>query len=362
MHVPFVDLKAQYESIKEEIDDAIKSAIDKTFFVGGDIIDEFVTAFANYIGVKHCIGVANGTDALEISLKALGVGPGDEVIVPALTWVSTALAVNNVGAEPVFIDVLEQERTINPGLIESKITSRTKAIIPVHLYGLPAYMSEICAVAKKNHIKVIEDCAQAHGADIAGKKVGSFGDLATFSFYPSKNLGAYGDAGAIVSDSGELSSRCRALSNLGQEKKHDHKLIGRNSRLDSLQAAILKVKLKHLDEWIEKRMEVAAWYEESLTNASKPIVPAGFKHVFHLYVIQNSNRDDLFTRLSSHNIGSEIHYPKPLPFVGSYEYKKHLIGDFPIAERLCSEILSLPMYAELERKNIHKIADVVNEK
>jgi dTDP-4-amino-4,6-dideoxygalactose transaminase len=200
MSIPFVDLKAQYESIKEDIDNAIASVINQTAFIGGGVIKEFEQDFANYVGSKHCIGVANGTDAIEIVLKALGIGDGDEVIVPALTWISTGGAVNNVGAEPVFVDVLADERTIDPSLIEAKITSKTKAIIPVHLYGLPARMNEIMAIAKKHNLLVVEDCAQAHGAEVDGKRVGTFGDAATFSFYPGKNLGAYGDAGAIVTE------------------------------------------------------------------------------------------------------------------------------------------------------------------
>ncbi|MEO1255876.1 MAG: DegT/DnrJ/EryC1/StrS family aminotransferase, partial [Bacteroidota bacterium] len=213
MNIPFVDLRAQYQSIKEEIDIAIQSVIDQTSFIGGKIISEFEYDFAKYIGVSHAIGTANGTDAIEIALKSLGIGAGDEVIVPALTWISTGGAVNNVGAEPVFVDVLEDQRTIDPYLIEAKITSKTKAIIPVHLYGLPVQMDRILSIARKYDLKVIEDCAQAHGAELGGKRVGTFGDIATFSFYPGKNLGAYGDAGAIVTNSQELEEKSRMLAN-----------------------------------------------------------------------------------------------------------------------------------------------------
>ena len=245
--IPFVDLKVQYESIKEDIDAAIATVIKETSFIGRSVIKNFETDFAKYIGTKHCIGVANGTDAIEIALKALGIGEGDEVIVPALTWISTAGTVNNAGAEPVFADVLEAERTINPDLIEDKITSRTKAIMPVHLYGLPARMNQIMELSKKHNLKIIEDCAQAHGAEINEKRVGTFGDIATFSFYPGKNLGVYGDAGGIVTDDEELAQTCRMLANHGQLSKHDHHIIGRNSRLDTMQAAILKAKLPHLE-------------------------------------------------------------------------------------------------------------------
>ena len=360
MHVPFVDLKAQYESIKEEIDAAIQSVLDQASFVGGNIVMQFETAFADYIGIGNCIGVANGTDALEISLKALGIGKGDEVIVPALTWISTASAVNNVMAEPVFIDVLEGERTINQELIEEKITENTKAIIPVHLYGLPANMPDICELAKKYDLKIIEDCAQTHGAEINGRKVGTFGDLGTFSFYPSKNLGAYGDGGAIVSDSEELTEKCRMLSNMGQLQKHEHELIGRSSRLDNLQAAILKVKLGHLDEWNDQRIKIAEQYSANLESVSTPVIPDGFKHVFHAYVIQSRERDRLMDKLKDNDIGCAIHYPTPLPHLACYKYKNHKVGNFPVAEKLCEEIVSLPMYAELDGEEFKRVVRVLN--
>ena len=359
MQVPFVDLKAQYESIKGDIDDAVQSILNQSLFVGGEVVSQFEIAFASYLGVRNCIGVANGTDALEISLKALDIGPGDEVIVPALSWISTASAVNNVGAEPVFVDVLADERTINSELVAEKITENTKAIIPVHLYGLPARMHEICEVAKKYGLKVIEDCAQAHGAEINGKKVGTFGDLSVFSFYPSKNLGAFGDAGAIVTDSERLKEKCRLISNLGQPKKNDHVILGRNSRLDALQAAVLKVKLAHLDNWIKYRNEVAKWYNTQLGSVVKPLVPEGLKHVYHLYVIQSPRRDDLMNKLREGDIGYALHYPTPLPHLKSYAYKTHVTGDFPNAEKLCAEVLSLPMYAELTEEEVEQVSEVL---
>lgn len=360
MSVPFVDLKAQYESIKKDIDAAIVSVIDQTSFIGGEVIKEFETDFAKYVGVNNCIGVANGTDAIEIALKALGVGQGDEVIVPALTWISTGGAVNNVGAEPVFLDVLSDERTIDPSLIEAKITSKTKAIIPVHLYGLPARMNLIMAIAKRHNLLVVEDCAQAHGAEVDGKRVGTFGDAATFSFYPGKNLGAYGDAGAIVTNNDKVATTCRMIGNHGQLSKHDHRVIGRNSRLDTMQAAILKAKLPHLEKWTEARIQVAKWYDEKFDGIIKPIVPAGMRHVFHLYVIQSEKRDELMQKLKRKNIGFAIHYPTPLPHMKSYQYQGHQLGDFPVAEKLCNTILSLPMYAEMGESDVEEVCGMIN--
>ena len=360
MKVPFVDLKAQYLPIRKEIDDAIQHVIEKDLYVGGKAVSKFEAEFANYIGVDHCISCANGTDAIEIALKALGVGPGDEVIVPALTWISTAGAVSNVGAEPVFVDVLPLERTIDHELIEEKLTPRTKAIIPVHLYGLPARMAEISALAKRNDLKIVEDCAQAHGSEINGEKGGSFGDIATFSFYPSKNLGAFGDGGAITTKDARLAELCRRLSNHGQLERHDHRLIGRNSRLDSIQAAVLSVKLRYLDGWNNRQIEIAKAYSENLKRVICPTVPVEYRHVFHLYVIQSEHRGGLIKRLEDAQIGYGIHYPKPLPFVESYTYKNHKEGEFPVAERLCKEVLSLPMYAELSTKQINSVFESLN--
>lgn len=359
MSVPFVDLKAQYESIKDDIDQAIASVINETNFIGGERIKSFEKDFAQFVGTRHCIGVANGTDAIEIALKALGIGEGDEVIVPALTWMSTAGAVNGVGAEPIFVDVLEDERTINPGLIENKITPKTKAIIPVHLYGLPVRMDEIMILAKKHNLKVIEDCAQAHGAEIKGRRVGTIGDIATFSFYPGKNLGAYGDAGAITTDDAKLMETCRMLANHGQLSKHDHQIIGRNSRLDTLQAAILQAKLPHLDDWTNARIQVADWYNKKLKDVIKPVTPEGMRHVFHLYVIQSQNRDELKHKLNEVNIGCSIHYPTPLPHLKAFAYQGHHYGAFPVSEKLCAEILSIPMFAELAEEEVDWVCEVL---
>lgn len=362
MSIPFVDLKAQYESIKPEIDAAIQQVIDTTSFIGGGKITAFEKAFAEYVGIGHCIGCANGTDAIEIALTALGIGAGDEVIVPANSWISTSEAVNNVGAEPVFVDYVEKEYTIDPDLIEDAITDHTKAIIPVHLYGLPARMKEIKSIARKYDLKVIEDCAQAHGAAIDGKKVGSFGDVATFSFYPGKNLGAYGDAGAMVTNDEALAEKMKMLSNHGQLKKHDHRVIGRNSRLDTIQAAILLAKLPYLEEWIRSRSQIAKWYRDYLKEeVSSPIVPKNYNHVYHLYVIRTKTRDALMRTFDDAGIGYAVHYPTPLPFVKAYLYQGKEYEDFPVAHKLSKEIISLPLYPEMTEEQVKEVCDIVNE-
>jgi len=359
MSVPFVDLKSQYLSIKEEIDEAISNVLNSTQFIGGQFVKDFEASFAEYVGVSHCVSCANGTDSLEMALKALGVGEGHEVIVPALTWISTAEAVNNVGAEPVFVDILFDEFTIDPKLIEERITDRTKAIIPVHLYGLPARMPEIMGIAEKHNLKVLEDCAQAHGAAIDGKTVGTFGDIASFSFYPGKNLGAYGDAGAMVTNDDELAVQMKQLANHGQISKHDHQMIGRNSRMDTMHAAVLNVKLRHIERWTERRIVNAQSYNRLLQTVKKPVVPEGYRHVYHLYVIQREDRDELMAKLKAADIGCAIHYPTALPFVEAYKYKGHLTSDFPIAAHATSRILSLPMYAEMGEEESMSVAEII---
>lgn len=361
MSIPYADLKAQYLSIKDEVDSAIQSCIENTAFIGGSVIKEFEEDFAKFTGSDHCVACANGTDAIEIVLKTLGVGPGDEVLVPANTWISTAGAVNNMGAEPVFVDILEEEHTIDPAQITSKITEKTKAIIAVHLYGLPARMIEIMDIANEHGLKVIEDSAQAHGAEIDGKMIGSFGHAATYSFYPGKNLGAYGDAGGITTNDPDLAKTCKMITNHGQMVKHDHKIIGRNSRLDTMQAAILKAKLPYLKEWTDKRIANAALYFDKISSVNTPVVPEGYKHVFHVFAIHSDRRDELKKALDQVKIGNAIHYPNPLPHVQSYAYKGHSLGDFPVAEKACSRILSIPMFAEMTEEQIDTVAQVIND-
>lgn len=357
MNVPFVDLKAQYKSIKPSVDKAIQEILNNTSFIGGKPVEDFELEFAEFIGVKHAIGCANGTDAIEIALEALGIGAGDEVIVPAYTWVSTASAVSRVGAIPVFVDVHPDYYTIDPEKIKAAITKKTRAILPVHFYGLPAPMSEIMAIAKENELFVIEDCAQAHGATIGKQKVGTFGDLATFSFYPGKNLGGYGDGGAILTQDKEFAEKVRVISGLGQKGKHNHLQIGRNSRLDTLQAAVLSAKLPHLQEWTAKRRWVARQYNLKLAEVDikLPRIPNDFKHVYHLYVIQVRERDRLKKYLEGKGIQTQIHYPKPLNKLPIFANK----GPMEVADAMADKLLSLPVYPEMTSEQVEYVVQNV---
>ncbi len=357
MHIPFVDLKSQYLSLKPEFDEAILKVVSETAFISGRYAKAFEEAFAEYLGVKHCVAVANGTDALEIGLKAIGIGAGDEVLVPANTFFATSEAVGNIGATPVFVDIDAKFYNLDPAKIEEKITPRTKAIIPVHLYGLPAEMDEIMSLARKYNLKVLEDCAQAHGATYKGKTVGGFGDVATFSFYPSKNLGAFGDAGAIVTNSGETAEKARLIANHGQIAKNRHSLTGRNSRLDGIQAAVLSVKLPHLESWLEARRQNAALYDEILSDSGLqiPAAPEYSRHTYHLYVVQVPNRDEVQQKLSDESIETGTHYPIALPFLEAYADSNYQLSDYPVAHAQMGKILSLPMYAELTPEMIEKV-------
>lgn len=360
MNVPFVDLHAQYLRYRSEIDAAIASVIADTAFIGGWRIKTFEEDFSSYAQVAHTIGCANGTDSLEMILDALGVQAGDEIIVPALSWISTAEVVGTRGATPVFVDI-DNTFTINPELIEERITPRTKGIIPVHLYGCPANMPRIMEIAEKHGLFVIEDCAQAHGARIDSQNVATFGIAASFSFYPGKNLGAYGDAGAVVTDHIELADRIRMIANHGQPKKHDHQIEGRNSRLDTLQAAILTAKLPYLPLWTAERQRNAARYNTLLQNSdlTLPFKPEGREHVYHLYVVQSNDRANLMKHLDEHNIGNAVHYPTPMPLMPCYAKFKHTAADFPVAIAACERIVSLPMYPELTEDQQHYVADVI---
>lgn len=362
--IPLVDLKKQYLQIREEINAVIMQVIDETAFVGDPgnrFVGQFETDFAHYIGTKHCIGCANGTDSIEILLRAHGIGPGDEVLVPAMTWISTASAVVSVGATPVFVDIDPIYYTINETLIEQHITASTKAIIPVHFYGNMANMPAIMDIANKHQLIVIEDCAQAHGASINGKKAGTWGHSASFSFYPGKNLGAYGDAGGIVTNSDDIAAHCRMITNHGQAGKHNHQLVGRNSKLDGIQAAILSVKLKYLDAWTEARINNAITYGHLLHGVTKPQTRPNSKHVFHLYVIQVPAREKLLEVLKAKNIFAGIHYPVSLPYLPAFASHNYTPAHFPVAYAFQSKIVSLPMYAELSNAEIGQVANVVNE-
>lgn len=358
MKVPFVDLYAQYQTIKKEIDEAIEVTIKQSSYIGGEAVKNFENSFAQYLGVDNVIACANGTDSLEILLQSYGIGKGDEVIVPAHSWISTSEAVTSVGASPVFVDIEEEYYTIDCTLIEKSITSKTKAIIPVHIFGHPADMEAIMIIAEKYNLIVIEDCAQAHGASIKGKKVGSFGHAASFSFYPGKNLGAYGDAGAMATNDPVIAEKTRMIANHGQKGKHNHIIEGRNSRLDGLQAAILSVKLKYLQNWTEQRINHATFYSSLLEdkNISIPKIKKDHVHVFHLYVIRHDDRSALQEKLKKAGIETAIHYPVALPFLECYAEKKYLPEHFPVAYKYQSKILSIPMYAELSNEMMDYVA------
>ena len=361
MKIPFVDLYAQYKTIKTDIDAAIEKTITQSSYIGGTPVKDFENAFATYLGVRHVIACGNGTDSLEIILKAWGIGEGDEVIVPAHSWISTSEAVGNVGAVPVFVDVEADYFTINTEIIESVITPRTKVIIPVHLYGHPANMPAIMMLAEKFGLKVLEDCAQSHGAMINGKKAGTFGHAASYSFYPGKNLGAYGDAGCMTTDDDGLAETVRMIANHGQKGKHNHLIEGRNSRLDGLQAAILSAKLPHLEQWTESRISNAACLSQLLseTGVVVPSVKAGYRHVFHLFVIKINQREKVIQILKEKGIETAIHYPTALPFLPCYSDRNFSEKDFPVAFANQSLILSLPMFPELTKPEMEYMASIL---
>tara|TARA_B100000886_G_scaffold334319_1_gene289673 strand:- start:3417 stop:4529 length:1113 start_codon:yes stop_codon:yes gene_type:complete len=361
-NIPFVDLKAQYQSIKSEIDDAIDNVINDTAFIKGKYVDRFEKQYSEIYGVKNVIGCANGTDAIYIVLKSIGVKEGDEVITVANTWISTSETISQAGGKPVFVDYDSESFTINPQNIESKINSKTKALIVVHLYGNPCQMDVITEICKKNKIHLIEDCAQAHFAKLNGKKVGTFGIAGTFSFFPGKNLGAYGDAGAIITDDDELALKMRKFSDHGQIVKHKHEMEGINSRLDGMQAAILSAKLPYIKKWSKNRLDAAILYNDLLSNIDSirtPIIRENTFHVFHLYVIIAENRDDLSEFLNSKGIATGMHYPTALPFLEAYKYLNHKPSDFPIAYENQNKILSLPIYPEISNKQIKFICSSI---
>jgi dTDP-4-amino-4,6-dideoxygalactose transaminase len=361
MKIPFVDLHAQYLSIKDEIDRAIAEVIAESAYIRGRHVDTFEQAWARTLGVKHCISCANGTDAIYISLRGLGLKPGDEVITSAHSWISTSETITQAGGRVVFCDTEEDTFTIDPAEIERKITPATVGIIPVHLYGQPADIGAIMAIAKKRNLWVIEDCAQAHLASYKGQLVGTFGNVATFSFYPGKNLGAYGDAGCIVTNDDQLANWMATFARHGG--KGDHIMEGINSRMDGLQAAILNAKLPHLPAWTAARRRVATCYNELLEDVGDVIPPTvrpDRDHVYHLYVIRTENRDALKEHLSQVGVSTVLNYPKALPFYPAYAYLGHLPKDFPAAYFNQSRILSLPIYPEMPEEAITHVASTIS--
>lgn len=361
--VPLVDLKAQYEPLKEEIQAAWDDVLGSMRLFLGPNVQAFEKNFAAYLGVNEAIGVSEGTTALHLALRACDIGTGDEVITVSHTFIATAEAILLAGARPVFVDIDPVTYTMDPSQIEAQITARTRAILPVHLYGQCADMDAILEIGRRHGLVVIEDACQAHGADYKGRKAGSMGDLAAFSFYFSKNLGAYGEGGMVTTNDPILARKVRMMRDHGSEKRYYHEMLGWNGRLDELQAAVLRIKLPHLDGWNEKRRKTAAAYHEALGSASKerelslllPVEASDRRHVYHLYVIRSLDREGLRSHLNEHNIGTGIHYPVPVhlqkPFMefGSGE------GSLPVTERVVNEILSLPMYPELKPEQIEQV-------
>jgi dTDP-4-amino-4,6-dideoxygalactose transaminase len=358
--IPLVDLKAQREAIANDLKTAIAEVVDRCDFILGEEVDLFERDFAEHCRVPYAIGVANGTDALHLACRALDIGPGDEVIVPAMTFASTAFGVSLTGARPMLVDVRSEDALIDPSKIEAAVTSRTKAIIPVHLYGQCADMEAVCAIAAKHSLAVIEDAAQAHGAVYAGKRAGSLGDIGCFSFYPAKNLGGYGDGGLVTTARHDLAERIKILRNCGSRVKYHHEEIGLNSRLDTLQAAILRAKLKHLDDWNEARRRVARHYDAALKRVPE-VEPTRYAagSVYHLYVVRLAARDTVLRALNAGGIGAGIHYPFALHELKAYAFLQHHKGEFPVAEDWARRCLSLPVYPELTPNAADRCVDAL---
>jgi dTDP-4-amino-4,6-dideoxygalactose transaminase len=364
MKVPFNDLYGQYLTIKSQIDSALERVMKNSAFIKGPFVDSFEKEYAGWNEIKHFIGCANGTDAIEMALKASGIGAGDEVIVPANTWISTAEAVTAVGAKVVFVDNHPTLYTIDVSKIEAKLSAKTKAIIAVHLYGLPAEIDEIQSIAKKHGLMLFEDCAQSHGARYKGKIVGAMGKASTFSFFPGKNLGAYGDAGGIGCSDDDLAHRLRQLGNHGRTGKFDHAFEGRNSRLDGLQAAVLSAKLPFLSDWTKSRQRIAGIYSKRLAGVSGvqlPETPAHSTHVFHLYVVQVNNRDQVKDALEKRGIQTGIQYPIALPFVEAYKYLGHQASDFPVSHAAMGRLMSLPIFPEMQEEQVDYVCASLKE-
>jgi dTDP-4-amino-4,6-dideoxygalactose transaminase len=361
--IPFLDLRKEYQTIQAEIADAIRTVFDRGQFILGENVTRFEEEFAVFCGVPFAIGVASGTEALQLSLLSCGVRAGDEVITVANTAAPTALAITAIGARPIFVDIDPETCTINPDLLTKAITNQTRAIIPVHLYGCVANLEPVMRIAKEAKLFVIEDACQAHGAEFAGRKVGTIGDLGCFSFYPTKNLGAYGDGGMILTRNEELYEQLRMLHNLGQSEKYNHQILGFNSRLDEIQAAILRVKLAHLNEWNQKRSDLAALYSTLLKGLplALPTNPRYGSRVYHLYVVHTTHRNHFQEYLHNNGVETQIHYPKPLHLQSAFEYLNLREGALPFTEKSAQQVLSLPLYPQLSEDSVEYIASHISK-
>ena len=361
--IPLVDLKAQYNALKPEIDAAIARVIDNTSFILGPEVRAFEEAFANYCQARHAVGVSSGTAAIELVLRALGVGPGDEVITTPFTFIASAEAISAAGATPIFADVDPLTYNLDPSAVEAAVTQRTKAILPVHLYGQPAAMDGLAQIAQRHGLALIEDAAQAHGAELRGRRVGTLGDVACFSFYPGKNLGCYGDGGAVVTDDAFLAAKVRKLRDHGRSSKYVHDELGFGHRLDALQAAILAAKLPHLDAANQARRRLAKRYGELLadTDLALPVEPEGVRSVYHLYVVRSPRRDELVEILRSQGIEAGVHYPLPLHLQPAYAFLEHRPGSFPVAEAATVQVLSLPLFPEMTIEQQDRVVQAIRQ-
>ena len=359
--VPYLDLQAQYDSIRHEVLSVLAEICESTSFAQGPATSEFEAKFAAYCGVDHCVSLNSGTSALHLALRCLDVGPGDEVVTVSMTFIATAWAISYVGATPVFVDIDPVRRTLNPEKLEAAITPRTKAIIPVHLYGMPADMDRIMSIAERHGLPVIEDAAQAHGAKYRGKRVGQFGEIACFSFYPGKNLGAYGEGGALITNDQSIAQRARSLRDHAQSQKYFHDEIGYNYRMDSFQGAVLSIKLKYLDTWNKARVDRARYYTELLKDSpyKLPAHVPDSECVWHCYVIETPQRDRVRSALQDAGIQTAVHYPVPVHLQKPYAHLGYQPDDLPVTEALCEQCLSLPIYPELSKEKISGVASVL---
>ncbi|MDD3374992.1 MAG: DegT/DnrJ/EryC1/StrS family aminotransferase [Candidatus Omnitrophica bacterium] len=364
MSIPFVDFRPQYDEVKNEVDKGVKKVFETGNFILGAEEKDFEVNFAKYCDTQYGIGVNSGTDALHLALRALDIGPGDEVIVPTFTFIASALAVSYTGATPVFADIEEGTYSLDIKKLESLITKKTKAIMPVHLYGQPANLDEILAIAKKHNLRIVEDCAQAHGALYKNKKVGSFGDIGCFSFYPTKGLGAFGDGGFIATNSEDLYNKVLMLRDYGRKGRYEHVIKGYNSRLDTVQAVVLDAKLKHFDRWNKMRNEAAVYYGkllDQIEGVCAPVIKENRTHTFQTFAIRTKNRDIVCERMQKKGIGVLVHYPIPVHLQEAYQELEYKKGDLPVSEKIAGEILSLPMFPHIKKEQIDLVCAVLKE-